>query len=575
MRLYRLTKAWLWVAASAFVQAAAAATAAGSTVPTFNRDMAPIIFKHCATCHRPGQSGPFSLLTFADLKKHGRQIAEVTASRTMPPWLPERGYGEFVGDRSLTPQQIELFQRWPVEGGLEGSPKDLRPMPEWVEEWQLGRPDLIVQLPEPYTLQAEGRDVYRNVVIPIPTDIRRYVKGVEFRPGNPKVMHHAFVNTDETRFSRRLAEKEMPPGFDGMELPESAHMPGGQLLGWQPGKQASFSPAGLAWVLEKNTDMVLQMHLHPSGKSERVQPLVGFYFTDQPRTNTAFRLRLEQFKIDIPPGAKDYRIEQSYLLPVDVTLLRILPHAHYLGKSLNVYATLPDGTLKWLLRIPRWDFNWQGDYGYKSPVLLPKGTTLKMDFTYDNSSDNVRNPSHPPKRVTFGLESTDEMAACSLQVLPRNAEDRQKLAQDCYLESARVRLDYNEHILASDSTNAVAHAKAGRACMALGKFNEALKHFRDAVRAQPDFAKAYYDIGSIWLSQNRPQEAEKAFLAVVRFDPDDYQAHGNLAIIYMKQGRLKNAENHLRIAIRLNPDDELARKNLEALLRARAGQEAP
>ena len=568
MSLPGLSKLRMGIGVLAFVEVTTGQISAGPAAPTFNKDIAPLVFKHCATCHRPGQSGPFNLVSFADIKKHARQIAEVTASGTMPPWLPEAGYGEFVGARTLTAQQIDLFQRWTAEGALEGSPADLPPRPIWEEDWQLGRPDLIVQLPEPYLLAAEGRDVYRNVVIPIPTASRRYVRGVEFRPGNPKVMHHAFVNTDETRLSRRLAERETPAGFDGMELPESAHMPGGQLLGWQPGKQASFSPPGLAWVLERNTDLVLQMHLHPSGKQERVQPQVGFFFTEEPRTNTAFRLRLEQFKIDIPPGATDHRILQSYQLPIDVTVLRILPHAHYLGKSLAVHATLPDGTKKWLIHIPRWDFNWQGDYGYKSPVFLPKGTTVSMDFVYDNSDENVRNPNHPPKRVAFGLQSTDEMAACSLQVLPRNAEDRQKLAQDSYLESARIRLDYNRHILASDPTNALAHAKAGRACMALDDFEGALRHFRDAIRAQPGFARAYYDVGSIWLSQNKLMEAEKAFLASVRFDPTDYQAFGSLAILCMKQGRLQSAEAHLRTALGLNPDDELARKNLETLLRA-------
>src|SRR5438445_4585469 len=188
---------------------------------TFSRDVAPIVFQKCAGCHRPGQSAPFALLTYEEIKKHARQIAEVTQRRYMPPWLPEPGYGEFALDRRLTADQVAIFQRWVAEGAVEGDPTDLPPLPRVPAGWQLGHPDLVVTLPQAYTLSAEGKDVYRNVVIPIPVATSRYVKGVEVLTGNPKVVHHAFINVDETRQSRRLAETLDPPGFDGMDLPES------------------------------------------------------------------------------------------------------------------------------------------------------------------------------------------------------------------------------------------------------------------------------------------------------------------------------------------------------------------
>ncbi|MCI0535931.1 MAG: tetratricopeptide repeat protein [Verrucomicrobiales bacterium] len=540
---------------------------------TFAKDIAPIIFQNCAWCHRPGQSAPFSLLSYRDVQKRAKQIAEVTARRAMPPWLPEPGYGEFANDPRLTAEEIERIQRWVSQGTAEGRAKDLPRLPDWREEWQLGQPDLIVQAPQAYQLSADGKDVYRNLVIPIPTGSTRYVKGVEFKPGNPKVVHHAFVNIDSTRQSRRLAEKEKPNGFAGMELPETAHMPGGQLLGWQPGKVASFSPPGLSWVLEKNTDLVLQLHLHPSGKPEQVQPQVGVFFTDQAPTNVAYRIRLESFKMDIPAGVSDYSVEQSYVLPVDVTILRILPHAHYLGKEMRVYATLPDGMRKWLIYIPNWDFNWQRDYAYKTPIHLPKGTKLEMKFSYDNSTANPRNPHNPPKRVKFGLESTDEMAACSLQALPRNTEDRRKLAEDFHLHYARTSLDYNKYLLEREPTNAVAHTKAARALLALGDIAQAQQHLGNAIRARPDFDKAYYDLGAIWLQQNRLTEAEKAFKAVIHFNPTDYQAYGSLGIIYLRQGRIDEAEAHLRSALRLNPDDQISERNLSAISAARAAKQ--
>jgi tetratricopeptide repeat protein len=538
--------------------------------PTFTRDIAPIIFRRCSRCHRPGQSGPFSLLSYGDVAKRARQVAEVTASRFMPPWLPEPGHGDFAGERRLAAQEIEQIRLWVAHGAPEGRAEDLPPAPAWSGDWQLGKPDLVVEVPEAYSLPAEGKDVYRNFVVPIPIDSKRFVRGVEFRPGNYKVVHHAFVEVDETRVSRRLAEHQRPPGFDGMDLPEGAHTPGGQLLGWQPGREPAFSPPGLAWELEKGTDLVLQLHLHPSGKPETVRPQVGFYFTDQRPTNMAYRVKLENWKIDVPPGAADYHVKQSYVLPIDVVLLRILPHAHYLGKEMQVYAVLPDGTRKWLIHIPAWDFNWQGDYAYEDPIELPKGTRLAMDFSFDNSSANPRNPNQPPKRVKYGLQSTDEMAACSLQVLPKQAGQRNELAKDFQRYYARASLDYGEFLLKSDPRDAVAHTKMARALIGLGDLAAAQQHLGDAIRANPDFDKAYYDLGMIWLNQNRLKEAEAAFKGVVRLNPGDAQAYGNLGIICLRKGRLDQAEQYFRDAIRLNPDDTVAQQNLEALLRSRS-----
>lgn len=566
-RRWRCRRVVGWLAAA--VELSGAPPEQRSTDPTFTRDIAPIIFRNCSGCHRPGQSGPFPLLTYRDAAKHAREIGEVTERRFMPPWLPEPGYGEFANERRLDPKEIELIRLWVTKGAKEGRLEDLPPEPAWSGEWQLGKPDLIVEVPEGYPLQAEGKDVYRNFVVAIPIASKRFVRGVEFRPGNEQVVHHAFIQVDETGASRRLADKARPAGFDGMELPETAHMPGGQLLGWQPGKQPAFSPPGLPWELAKGADLVLQLHLHPSGKPETVRPQVGFYFTEQPPTNMAYRVKLENWTIDIPAGAADYHVEQSYLLPVDVWLLRILPHAHYLAKEMRVYAVLPDGTRKWLIFIRQWDFNWQGDYGYKTPVDLPRGTKLVMNFSYDNSPANPRNPNLPPKRVKYGLESTDEMAACSLQVLPKEPAKRAELARDFYLYYARASVDYNEFVLKSDPLDAVAHTKMARALLALGDVPAAQKHLGDAIRARPDFDKAYYDLGMIWLSQNRVKEAEAAFKGVVRLNPNDSQAFGNLGLICRRDGRLEKAEEYFRAALRLNPDDAIARQNLDALLQSK------
>ncbi|HWX23243.1 MAG TPA: tetratricopeptide repeat protein [Candidatus Binatia bacterium] len=537
---------------------------------SFNKEIAPIVFEHCSMCHRPGQAAPFSLLSYTDVKKRARQVAEVTGKRFMPPWLPEKGYGEFAGDRSLRPDQIEAIRRWVADGAEEGAAADLPPLPRWTEDWMLGKPDLIVKLPQPYSLAPEGKDVYRDVVVPIPTTERKIIKGVEFLPGNWKVLHHAFINIDPTRVSRRLAEKENPPGFNGMALPETAVMPGGQTLGWQPGKVPSFSPEGLGWVLETNTDLVLQLHLHPSGKPELVQPAVAFYFAQTAPTNSAFRINLNPLLIDIPAGQSDYVIEDKYLLPIDVDLLSVYPHAHYIARRMEGYALLADGRRQDLLLIKDWDFNWQGDYRYAKPIFLPRGTTLGMRFTYDNSAGNVRNPNHPPRRVKYGLQTTDEMAELWFQVLPRIPYERALLAQGFFGHLAEGTIAYNEAVIQENPNDAEAHVKVGRGRLFLGQMPAALEQFRAAVKTDPKYDKGWYDLGFLLLNQQHFDEARDAFEHVVKLNPDDYQALGNLGNIYMQKGDLNQAEANFRAALRLNPDDRVARGNLDLVLTAKA-----
>lgn len=532
---------------------------------TFNQDVAPIVFSHCAECHRPGQPAPFSLLTFQDVKKHAREIADVTARRFMPPWPPDREYSSLANARALDVEQLGILQQWLAEGAAEGKEKDLPPLPKFNDGWRLGQPDLVVQMPSTYTLAAEGKDVYRNFVVPIPATTTRFVRGVEFRPGNAKVVHHAFVNVDETRNSRRLAASANPPSFEGMEMPEGAVMPGGQLLGWQPGKVPSFAPDGLAWALKPNTDLVLQMHLHPTGKPEEVRAAVGFYFTDAAPTNVPFRIKLARFDFEIPAGASNHVVEQSYVLPVNVTALRILPHVHYLGKDLQAFAELPGGEKRGLLRIKEWDFNWQGDYQFSQPIDLPKGTRVMMRYTYDNSTNNVHNPNQPPRAVRHGLQTTDEMAGLVLQVIAGNQDDRALLARHYYDYFVDVSLDFYRYRIQRDSRDGEAHMRLGRALSSRKQIGEALEHLQAAIRINPADDKAHYELGFAYLNENRLAEAEQKFLDVVRLNPDDNQAYGNLGIICLSQGRTSDARVYFESALRLNPDDVTAQQNLARL----------
>ncbi len=405
------------------VPSAAAAKTSSKSV-TFNRDIAPIVFHNCAPCHRPGEAGPFPLLTYEDVKKHGRQIVAVTQSRFMPPWPPEPQPLKFADERRLGERQIALIKKWVDEGMIEGNPADLPPQPKFVPGWQLGEPDLIVKASKPFQLPATGSDVYWNFILPLPLDRDRWVKGIEVRPGDKRLLHHANVVVDRLELSRKL-EKQPGAGFGGMDIRLESGMlgpNGSHFLFWKPGTVPAFEPPDMALRLEKGTDLMLKTHLQPSGKPELIQPSIGIYFTDQPATKHPM---LFQFScdgmLDIPAGDENYVVTDNFTLPVDVDLLAIYPHSHYLGKDLDATATLPNGTRETLIHIKHWDLNWQAVYRYAKPVPLPKGTVIAMHYVYDNSEDNLANPSHPPKRVRAGNRASDEMSQLGFQVLPKSA----------------------------------------------------------------------------------------------------------------------------------------------------------
>jgi Flp pilus assembly protein TadD len=506
-------------------------------------------------------------LTYADVKKRAKEIAKVTLDRAMPPWLPEAGYGEFKEERRLSEEEIRLIQDWFTKGAMEGDTADLPPLPRWSEGWQLGQPDLVLKIPEPYRLQESGRDVWRTFVIPAPLRTRRYVRAMEFRPGN-KCVHHAVLRLDRTPQSRLRDESDPGLGFGGITLPDTARPPAGHMLNWLPGRSAYKSPEGLAWPFEKGADFLVQLHMQITGKPEIVQPTIGFYFTDQPPTNHLSVLGLMVRTIDIPAGATEYKIQDSYKLPVDVQVLWINPHAHYLGKEMKGYARLPDGTQKWLFLIKQWDFNWQGDYSYREPVFLPRGTEVSMEYTYDNSDGNPRNPSHPPRRMQYGQQSTDEMGELWIQVLTRNPKDRVALERDFELKTLTEMTTYYGYRLKLDANDARAHCRLGFAKSSLGKPDEAIEHFRRAIELNASDDESHLHLGIVWLNQERYSQAQNEFETALRLNPKNYLAHGHLGLVHMNQGHLRDAETHLRAALRLNPNDATAQENLKRVMDA-------
>ncbi len=384
---------------------------------TYSEHIAPILWENCASCHRPGEVGPFPLLTYEDAVKRANFLVEVTEERRMPPWKAEPGFGEFHDARTLTAEQIEQLARWAEAGAPEGDRSKLPSPPRFPEGWQLGEPDLILEMPEPFEVPASGRDVFRCFVLPIDLPEDRTVAAVEFRPGNRGVVHHALFFLDSTGQARKLEAADPKPGyssFGGIGI-----TPTGSLGGWAPGATPRRLPEGYGRRLSKGSDLVLQVHYHPIGKPETDRSVVGLYFTERPAEKIIMGLPLVNYKdVYIPAGKSDHEVKASLELPADVTVIGISPHMHYIGREMKVVANLPDGSQEPLIWVQDWDFNWQGQYQYKVPIRLPKGTVLELLATYDNSAANPSNPSDPPKLVTWGEQTTDEMCLCALQVVP-------------------------------------------------------------------------------------------------------------------------------------------------------------
>jgi hypothetical protein len=416
---------------------------------TFSKDIAPIVFNNCASCHRPGEVAPFSLLSYQDVKKRAGQIAYVTGHRFMPPWKADQSDYEFKSSRRLTKEQIGMIKQWADEGAPEGNPKDTPALPKFTEGWQLGKPDLIVKMSDAFSVPADGPDIYRNFALPLNLADDKWVKAIEFRPGARSVVHHSLFFFDTTGAARKQDEADPLPGYSaGMGgLGRGAFTGGnqrsgagnqaasiGSLGGWAVGAQARVFPEDLAWYLPKGADLVLSTHFHPSGKAEKESSTVGIYFADKAPARRFTGIQLPPlfgvFKgIDIPAGAKEYTIQDSFELPIDVKAFGVAAHAHYLGKQMKLTAQLPGGQTKTLLWISDWDFAWQDQYQFKEFVLLPKGTRLSVTVSYDNSADNPRNPTSPPKRVRWGEGSTDEMGSMSLLVVAAREGELPQLQQ--------------------------------------------------------------------------------------------------------------------------------------------------
>ena len=504
---------------------------------------------------------PFPLLSYVDASKRSAQIAAVTRSRFMPPWLPEHGYGDFEGERLLTDDEIRTISEWAAAGAPQGPVQEIPEPPRFAGDWRLGTPDLVLRAPAAFGVPASGPDVYWNFVLKPGTPSARYVRALEIRPGDRKLVHHANLLVDRTA-STHLREAAPGHGFAGMDpdVMQSPFDPPGHFMFWKPAGAPHQEPPGFVWRLDPADELVLNVHLHPSGKTEEIQPEVGLYFTSQPPARFPLLVQLENNRaINIPAGARDFLVSDDFRVPLDADALAIYPHAHYLGKLLEAFATLPDGSRKWLIRIPDWNRDWEGVYYYREPAFLPKGSVISMRYHYDNSVGNVRNPNQPPRRVRAGNQATDEMAELWLELLPRGPGDHRR-----ELEEAVIR-----HRIEKDPKDFMANLNLGAVLLSRLNAAGAVGALETAVAAEPRRAEARNMLGLALQLVGRAAEATAEFETALRLRPDYSAARFNLANVQVKRGKLDEAIENLRKVVAANPADPLPKKRLDEALQTR------
>jgi peroxiredoxin len=402
-----------------------------SDAVTYHRDVLPILQKNCQGCHRPGDVGPFALMTYKDAVNWSVDIVHYTSNREMPPWKPTGGV-EFKNARSLTLRELDALAAWEKAGCPEGDPKDAPAPVKFTSGWQLGEPDLVLEVPEEFHVGAAGKDEFRCFVLPTGLTEDKYVVAYEVRPGNAAVVHHTLNYFDTTGNGRRLQEKEAArkktpdeqdrgPGYSvsmGIGFlplragPRPGVPPVGSLGGWAPGQMGTRLPAGSGMLLPKESDLILQVHYHRTGKPERDRTKVGLHFAKKPVEkpwNTGMLWGMSPLLSFIPAGKEGHVEKGSGWLSADATIYSVMPHMHLLGKSVKVTMTPPGGEAKLLLEVKDWDYNWQETYWLAKPLEAEAGTRFDIEAVFDNSDRNPNNPSHPPKPVRYGEQTTNEM----------------------------------------------------------------------------------------------------------------------------------------------------------------------
>ncbi|MBV8487673.1 MAG: redoxin domain-containing protein [Planctomycetaceae bacterium] len=377
--------------------------------PTYTRDVALILQRNCLQCHRRGQVGPFPLETFEQARKRADDIALVVENRAMPPWKAARDVGvKFKHDRSLSQDEIDTISAWASSGAAEGDPALMPPAPKFPEDWTMaGGPDLVLDIGTDFPVPASGEDIYRCFVVPTNLAKDMCVSGVEYKPGNRRVVHHVLSYVDTRGEARKKDAAEPGPGYSCFSGPGvEVH---GDLGSWTPGNQPSQLEDGIGRSLPRNADVIIQVHYHPSGKPEVDRTRIGLRFARRPVRQILHRNAALNMEMKLPAGESNIEVQAAWPVPLDLVAHAVKPHMHLLGKDMLMTVIFPDGREQDLVRIDDWDFNWQYTYEFEKPMDLPKGSVLKVLAHFDNSATNPRNPNKPPHEVSWGQATVDEM----------------------------------------------------------------------------------------------------------------------------------------------------------------------
>jgi len=532
---------------------------------TWRDQIAPILYKNCAGCHHDGGSGPFALTSYASARRFASVIDTAVTTRYMPPWLPEHGHGSFQGDRRLPQQDIALIHRWIAAGAPEGSGPIPAP-PTYSSDWQLGPPDLVLAMPAPIEIPATGADLFTNVILPNPLHGTHWVRAMEIKPGSPRVVHHANLLLDRTASLRRT-HPGWQRGIPGMDInvdSGDSFDPDSHFLFWKPDSTALVEADAMPWRLDQGNDLVLNLHLKPSGKPEATRVRIGLYFTPNPATEHPMLLQLEHdAALDIPPGAASFPVEDSLTLPVPVDVLGVYPHAHYLARRMEAWATLPDGSRRDLILIPEWDIDRQSVYRLAKPLPLPAGSVLHMRYIYDNSSANIHNPHSPPVRVRAGNRSEDEMAHFWVQVLPRPSGGMTETEARQQLERAWMTAR-----LAKSPSDTIALYNLASLDLGDGHPAQAAALYRRILTLAPPDARVLTALGSALEASGDSQGAAAQYQAALdraaldqtapgqtSADPAYEDAAFDLAALKLRAGDAAAAEPLLKQVLDARPDD--------------------
>ncbi len=381
--------------------------------PTFTKDVVPILQKHCQTCHRPGEAAPFSMLTYEDTLPWALTMKMVVTRKIMPPWFADPQYGHFANERSLSADEIRTLVAWVNGGSQKGAPENMPPPAKnFVEGWGIPTPDVVFQLPKPFSVPTAGVMDYQYVIVPTGFKEDKWVEALEVRPTDRAVVHHIIAYLREPGSNYFKDQKPgvffiaPPPKAD--EKTDTSALPSDFLVGYAPGQPAEILHPGEGKLIKAGSDIVFEVHYTPNGKATTDQTKLGLVLAKAAPKERVLTLSASNGTFKIPPGDPDYKVNASFEVQKSVKLVGLHPHMHSRGKSFEYRLTFPDGKTETILSVPVYNWHWQLWYNLVDPIDLPQGTKIECTAHFDNSPNNPENPD-PTKSVIWGQQSWDEM----------------------------------------------------------------------------------------------------------------------------------------------------------------------